>query len=172
MLDFEDATFDTFIGHRALHGIRYIYRLAPIDMLYRCDIMLSTSGTPGKFHYLKARKGAHRGVVRVALSRCRWADGALVEGSLWERVLRTVRRHYLLNLVAHLNLLSLFLFNRRDFVNWAVRCLQNVVIVAEFVIRWANAATVSGYRSINQTFTHDEVVATGKTDFVVKLGIA
>ena len=54
LLDLEDAAFDPFIRHGALHGIWRIYRLASIDMLYRCDIMLSASGAPGNFHDLKA----------------------------------------------------------------------------------------------------------------------
>ena len=112
LLDLEDAIFDPFIGHGALHGIGHIYWLAPIDMLNRCDVVLSASSTPSKFHDLEARERAHRGVVRVALSRCGWADGALVESSLWERLLGAVRRHYLLDLVAHFNLLCLFLFYR------------------------------------------------------------
>lgn len=53
-----------------------------------------------------------------------------------------------------------------------MRRLQNVVVVVDFLIGWAHAAAVRGYRPINQTFTHDKVVAASKTDLVVELGIA
>ena len=59
LLDLEDAIFDPFIRHGALHGIGHIYRLSPIDMLYGSDIMLSASSAPSKFHYLEAGEGAH-----------------------------------------------------------------------------------------------------------------
>ena len=53
-----------------------------------------------------------------------------------------------------------------------MRRLQNVVVVVYFLIGWAHAAAVRGYRPINQTFTHDKVVAASKADLVIELGIA
>ena len=53
-----------------------------------------------------------------------------------------------------------------------MRCLQNVVVVDDFLIEWAHAAAVRDYRPVDQTFTHDKVVAASKADLVVELGIA
>ena len=87
-------------------------------------------------------------------------------------MLGAVWRHYLLHPVAHIiNLLRLLLLYGRLFANRTVRCLQNVVVVINFLLRRAYAA-VPGYRPVNQTFTHHKVSAARKADLVVELGVA